>query len=127
MEADQEVLEKVIKDRGVDATGAELDSFIETLYATYANAMTQKLANGETDITVLRGVFVLQEKTDAEEARLANMQKNKDARENAEKAVEAKYGQDQTPEAKTKLFDTTQEGENLELFNKRNAEIKGSF
>jgi len=127
MEADQEVLEKVIKDRGVDATGAELDSFIETLYATYANAMTQKLANGETDITVLRGVFVLQEKTDAEEARLANMQKNKDARENAEKAVEAKYGQDQTPEAKAKLFDTTQEGENFELFNKRNAEIKGSF
>jgi len=195
MEADQEVLEKVIKDRGVDATGAELDSFIETLYATYANAMTQedvtgkyvkeskedggKLKHGSIisgedtlliniDVAVDMGLaekdtdevspssmatvkvkdympeaigkkydannmksiskgLLLKPKTDTEEARLATIKKNKETRERLEESIEAKYGQDQTPEAKAKLFDTTQEGENFELFNKRNAEIKGSF
>lgn len=69
----------------------------------------------------------LEPKTDLVESQIKKEKDTQEAIRKEIESIEKRYTEDQTPEALEKLFDTTQEGENFELFQKRNTEIQGSF
>lgn len=73
----------------------------------------------------INSALKLEPKTDIIEAQLKKVKDAKNEMQREIDAIEESFNPQQ--EAKEKLFDTTQEGQNFELFQKKNMTIQGSF